>query len=1080
MATDALEIRISDNASEAAAGLEKLTATLNGLKAATANNVGLKKIQTSLEGMSTALSGLNKVNIALFTKKIAELPAALAPLENLGKNNLSSFVNSLKKIPDLTVSLNVAQTNAFADAINRVAAAVRPLATEMEKIAMGFSAMPKRIQSFITQMERSGKGATTAAKGYHTAANALTLLNQKFNLTALYFGMRRIADVLGGFVQSSNDYIENINLFTVSMGEFADEAYDYAQKAQALMGIDAGQFMRNQGFFMSIASGFGMAGEQASVLSKNLAQLGYDLASFYNSDVDTAMQKLQSGLAGELEPLRQWGFALDQATLQQVAYAHGINMSIREMNQAQKAQIRYIAIMEQSVNAQHDMARTLTTPANAMRVLSQQITLLSRSIGNLLIPILSAVVPYAIAFAKVLRMAADALASFFGVTLPTIDYDAFGSMSVGIDDTAGSVGDLEDNLGSAAKEAKKLLYLIGGFDELNVLPSQSDPSGGSSGAGGGSLGGAGFEGLDLPSYDFLEGLSDQVDALVPKMKVLAAVIAGIAAALLGLKAIKGLVDLYNWFKMLDPAALGLLKTIGGIALVLAGATAYVLGFVDAWKNGVSWGNLTAMILGLSAAVVGFMILGSPLIAAIVAIIGGVGLLVVGIKDLLENGKALKATLAVVVGILAIGVGFAIALGAWIPLVIAAVVAAIAAIIIWWDEIKVALSNFGSWVYESVIVPVGEFFSELGEKIKGVWESVVDFFKSVGAKIAAPFIAAWSAILSVWQPVLAWFQTNIIKPLFTFFSEVGRVIGEFFSQAWDNVVAVWSYAVNWFNYFVVSPVKDAFDKLKTAIGEFFSQAWQQVKNVWNVGSGWFQAHIAAPIITVFNNVSERIKNTFSSAWNFVMSIWGRVSGWFSSHVIQPIAQLFGRIGDAISSTFKGAINILIDGINFFIRALNRISFKLPAFPGQSAVTVGFNITPIPRLNVGMDYVPYDDMPALLHKGESVLTAQEASLWRDIGGYEGVQALAYTPTVSSSAVADPTLVSSRFSSSPNAQNTGRGANDVSLEQVERYLARLVQLEEEGANRPAIAVIDGDDVFNHMQRKSAMNSRVTGRVG
>ena len=109
MATDALEIRISDNASEAAAGLEKLTATLNGLKAATANNAGLKKIQTSLEGMSTALSALNKVDLSRFNSQVGTLQKALLPLQNLGKNNLSSFVNSLKKIPDLTVSLNVAQ-----------------------------------------------------------------------------------------------------------------------------------------------------------------------------------------------------------------------------------------------------------------------------------------------------------------------------------------------------------------------------------------------------------------------------------------------------------------------------------------------------------------------------------------------------------------------------------------------------------------------------------------------------------------------------------------------------------------------------------------------------------------------------------------------------------------------------------------------------------------------------------------------------------------------------------------------------------------------------------------------------------
>lgn len=1093
MTTDALELRISDNASEAANGLAQLTATLNGLKAATSNNAGLSKIQKNLDGVVAALSGLNKVNIALFTKKLAELPAALAPLENLGKNNLSSFVNSLKKIPDISTSLNVAQTKAFADAIRRVADAVRPLAAEMEKIAMGFSAMPRRIQSFITQMDRSGKGATTAAKGYQSMARSLDTLNRKFSLVGVVYFGRRLMNLFGGWIDSATQFVEDMNLVTVSLGGYADEIANYAQRAQDLLGIDGAEFMKNVGVFNSIAEGLGVTSDRAIVLSKNMTQLAYDLASFYNISNETAFEKLQAALTGQTKPLMELGVSVHNATLQEVAYRHGIQQRVATMTEAEKVELRYIAILDATSNAQGDLAATLESPANQIRIFQQQIQLLTRSLGNLFIPVLNKVIPYLLAFVTVLRNAIDTVASFFRISIPKIENSIasinFGNMSAGADETIDNLSGITGGLGGvedeATKAAKQVNNLMGGFDELNQLQKKVDSSSigdiGGSGSGGGAsaegLGGGGL-GIDLPEYDFMKDLQAQADSLIPVMEKVAAVIAGIVGGLLAIKAVKGLVDLYNWFKMLDPAALGFLKTIGGIALVLAGATAYVLGFVDAWKNGVGWDNLTAMVLGLTAAVAGFLILGSPLIAGIVAIIGGVGLLVVGIKDLLENGKSLKATLAVVAGILAVGAGLAIALGGWIPLVIAAVVAAIAAIIIWWDEIKVALSNFGSWVYESVIVPVGEFFSELGEKIKGVWESVVDFFKSVGAKIAAPFIAAWSAILSVWQPVLAWFQTNIIKPLFTFFSEVGRVIGEFFSQAWDNVVAVWSYAVNWFNYFVVSPVKDAFDKLKTAIGEFFSQAWQQVKNVWNVGSGWFQAHIATPIITVFNNVSERIKNAFSSAWNFVMSIWGRVSGWFSSHVIQPIAQLFGRIGDAISSTFKGAINILIDGINFFIRALNRISFKLPAFPGQSAVTVGFNIAQIPRLNVGMDYVPYDDMPALLHKGESVLTAQEASLWRGIGGYEGVQALAYTPTVSSGAIADPTLVSSHISSSPNAQNTGRGADDMSLAQVERYLARLVQLEEEGANTPAIAVIDGDEVYSHVQRKSAMNDRVTGR--
>ena len=101
---------------------------------------------------------------------------------------------------------------------------------------------------------------------------------------------------------SSNDYVENLNLFTVAMGEYAESAKAYAEEVQALTGIDSSEWMRNQGVFMQMASGFGVASDSAARMSKNLTQLGYDISSFYNISIEEAMQKLQSGLAGEIEP----------------------------------------------------------------------------------------------------------------------------------------------------------------------------------------------------------------------------------------------------------------------------------------------------------------------------------------------------------------------------------------------------------------------------------------------------------------------------------------------------------------------------------------------------------------------------------------------------------------------------------------------------------------------------------------------------------------------------------------------------------------------------------------------------------
>lgn len=150
------------------------------------------------------------------------------------------------------------------------------------------------------------------------------------------------------------------------------------------MGIDPGAWMRNQGVFNTIISGFGVASDQAYLMSKNLTQLGYDLSSFFNISYEDAFQKLQSGISGELEPLRRLGYDLSVARLQQEALNLGIEKSVMEMTQAEKSQLRYYAIMTQVTVAQGDMARTLNAPANQLRVLQAQVTQCARALGNIL------------------------------------------------------------------------------------------------------------------------------------------------------------------------------------------------------------------------------------------------------------------------------------------------------------------------------------------------------------------------------------------------------------------------------------------------------------------------------------------------------------------------------------------------------------------------------------------------------------------------------------------------------------------------------------------------------------------------
>lgn len=370
------------------------------------------------------------------------------------------------------------------------------------------------------------KGVTHSNLGLDNVKNQLEDANKTrkkwsgFAKTLIEFSA--VKKIIGTAVTKSNEYVENMNLFRVALGRYADEAQRYSKTVERVMGIDSSEWMRNQGTFMQIATGFGMAEDQAYKLSKALTQVSYDIASFYNISTEQAMLKVRSGIAGELEPLRNLGYALDTATLQQIAYANGINMKVTAMTQAQKAELRYVAIMSQSKNAINDMSRTYSTSANQIRVLASQINVLARAFGNILIPAINAALPVIIMFVNALSTALNAIAGLFGFVIPSVDW------SSGIGEAGNAAGELGDNIDGATGGAKKLKRVLMGFDELNVMP---DVGGSGGGGGGGSVGGYGGSlGLELEDYmyDFLDGMYAKVNKINGKVLGIVAAIAGLA------------------------------------------------------------------------------------------------------------------------------------------------------------------------------------------------------------------------------------------------------------------------------------------------------------------------------------------------------------------------------------------------------------------------------------------------------------------------------------------------------------------------------------------------------------------------
>lgn len=674
-----LEFQIVNDSTQAVAGLQNLINTLNRLKTATNGGAtglsktaqGIRELSNSLKGLNsgdasqkitrltnalTALSQVGNVKIsssianqltAINTAlaglkwtdgdKLTSLANGLRPLSELGKANMTTFINQLSKLPKVIEDLEAADIDKFTQQMTALAAAMKPFADEMQKVSNGFSAFPSKIQKLITSTEKynaSARKATSTTGQFTSGLKAL-------NVAAVAITFRKIGHFIAQAVTESNKYQEDLNLFTVALGQYAAEAQNYAEKVSDVMGIDPAQWLRNQGVFNTLLTGFGDTAERAQLMSQNLTQLGYDISSFFNISIEDAMQKLQSGISGELEPLRRLGYDLSQARLEQTALNLGIKESVANMTQAEKAELRYYAIMTQVTTAQGDMARTLEVPANQLRILQAQLTQAARAIGNIFIPALNAILPYAIAVVQVIREIANALANLAGFKLTEVDYSGVNSAAVG-------AGSLADNLDDAAGAAKKLKQYTAGFDELNVFAPNT---GSGSGAGAGGAGGFDF---DLPTYDFLGDAVQTRIGEIQKMiedtlAEITTIVSGFMLAVGAILVVTG-VNIPLGVGLMAAGAVGLAATVGLNWTAMSSELASTLALI----TGVVGGFLLAL-----GAIMAFSGANLPLGIALMAL-GGASLVSAAVINWHNSDRHLTDALTTLTGVLA---GASLAVGA---------------------------------------------------------------------------------------------------------------------------------------------------------------------------------------------------------------------------------------------------------------------------------------------------------------------------------------------------------------------------------------------------------------------------------
>lgn len=452
----------------------------------------INKMSTELAG-ATGLSQVSK-DIDLLARGISRLgyksvDKAIANMPLLGQS-MVNLMQSLARAP--TVSANLIQmTNALARLTN-----------QGSKVGSASKSVNKGIESIHNTSLKSKAGVFSLARSFGT-------------LYANFFLAIRGAKSLVRAIKSAMDYVENLNYFDKALEQVVSHAdlrqwsklgYDSAnayaesfrkrmtevtseltgfnlgsdgtlkESSGASLGIDPSQVIQYQAVFGQMSSSMGTTSDDAVLLSEVMTKLGADLASVKNLDFGETWTSLQSGLAGMSRTVDKFGMNIRNVNLQAELTRLGINANITALNQNEKALLRSIVMVNSAEYAWGDLAETLGQPANQLRLLQSNFANLGRSIGNIFLPTVSAILPYLNGLVIALKRVADSIAAFFG-------FEGLGGSDAPIvSDALSTIYDdadeVADNLGSATKAAKELKNELMGFDEINKLSEVTDTSSG--------------------------------------------------------------------------------------------------------------------------------------------------------------------------------------------------------------------------------------------------------------------------------------------------------------------------------------------------------------------------------------------------------------------------------------------------------------------------------------------------------------------------------------------------------------------------------------------------------------------------
>ena len=927
---DSIQIEIESNSTNASKGLDALAGSLEKLK----KNGSFKTVSTNLNNLSAALKNLPNVHgasnalrtlansieklkgvgsVSSLTNSLGKLPAALksvsginldkvapqiqkvadvvAPLSNIKAGGLNTMVNSMKKLGDVTESLDDDTIARFADKVELLNAKLGPLSAKMATIKTGFNAIN-------ASAHKASDGVEDFAEGINASA---------LNMTSFIEIAQTVIGAFTTLIQKLTEYIhmaaqwDGVKYqFGNAFGEQADIYYEKITRITDALMINKQAFMENSAMAASMLIGFGVDKKDAREMGLGYTQLAYDIWAAYNNVYETldgadgAMAAVRSAIAGEVEPIRRAGFTIVEATLEQTAANHGLDISLQNATEAQKSYLRYLELVDQAQRkgVVGTYAREMETAEGMMRTFSQQLKSLAQAFGSLFIPILVKVMPYIQAFVELLQEGVFWLASLFGIEIQDIG-DTWNDFSSGVDSGAGSLDGVADSAGGATgaledatKAAKELKNATLGIDELNVIsPPSASSSGGSGGGAGGSGGGGaggGFSGLDIDSLwddSIFDGIQQDVDRIKDKMKDWLPLIGTVTTALAGLRLAKFLKDVEALEKI---KGITIFKDIKEFFLA-AKQMAPEVGWLKAL-----FPQLSTALAGVGTALAG---ISAPVWAGIAAAIVAVGSAIYFIVENFDELKqAFKDFFAENIAPKFEEIGKHVekikdALGPlWTDLLKPMVDwfksinwgDIFGTIFEWIGAITTALLTGGIMgainALSSLLEGLVQIFSGVIQVLRGFVDLIVGVFTGDGEKISE----AWSKI---WQGCL-----DILKGLYD--STIGVVIEfvegviDWFIELWDVLVGhsiipdTINAIVDWFLSLpgkilgsvgdFVKGIVEKFANLGTDLATAFSNAWEAVKTWWS----------KKPALASYLPSIGDIKTKLSDAWTAAKDWWDK--------------------------------------------------------------------------------------------------------------------------------------------------------------------------------------------------------------